>query len=64
MKRKYFPNIYPNVNYVKIGWISYNPTKLRKIYYLQKYVADMFFSEDLFCHSRPVLVDVQAYIVH
>ena len=48
MKRKYFPNIYPYVNYVKIGRISYNPTKLRKIYYLQKYVADCFLVKTYF----------------
>ena len=47
-----------------ITLVSTNPKKLKKIHYLQKQAAGMILNEDRFCHSRPLLVDLEALNVY
>ena len=52
------------MNYANIAWASANPTKLKKIHYLQKQVARIIFNEDRLCHSRPLFKDPSALNVY
>ena len=52
------------MNYANIAWASANPTKLKKIHYLQKQAARIIFNEDRLCHSRPLLKDPNALNVY
>ena len=52
------------MNDANIDWASTNPTKLKKIHYLQKQSAQMTFNENGLCHSRPVLQNLNALNVY
>ena len=51
LKTIQFSNIHSYLNYAKIAWVSTNPTKLKKLYYLQKQAARIIFNKDRLCHS-------------
>ena len=42
----YLSYIHSYLNYANIAWASTNPTKLKKIHYLQKQAARIIFNED------------------
>ena len=42
----YFCNVHSYFNYANIAWASTNPTKLKKVHYLQKQEAQIIVDED------------------
>ena len=63
LKSIYFSYIHSYLNYANIAWASTNPTKLKKIHYLQKQAAQIF-NEDWLCHSWPFLKNLNALNVY
>ena len=47
-----------------MAWTSTNPTKLKKIHYLQKEAARIIFNKDSLFHSRPLLKNLNALNVY
>ena len=64
LKIIYFPYIHSYFNYANIAWGSTDPTKLKKIHYLQKQAAQIIFNEDRLYLSRPLLKNLNALNVH
>ena len=64
LKIIYFPYIHSYFNYANIAWGSTDPTKLKKIHYLQKQAAQIIFNEDRLYLSRPLLKNLNTLNVH
>ena len=64
LKHIYFSNAHSYFNYANIAWASTNPTKLKKVHYLQKQDAQVIVDEYWFCHSPPLLKNLNALNVH
>ena len=64
LKSIYFSYIHSYLNYANIALASANPTKFKKINYLQKQAARIIFNEDRLCHSRPLLKNLNALNVY
>ena len=64
LKSIYFSYIHSYLNYANIAWASTNPTKLKKIHYLQKQLAQIIFNRDRLCDSRPLLKNLNALNVY
>ena len=64
LKSVYFSYIHSYLNQANIAWASTNPTKLKKIHYLQKQLAQIIFNRDRLCDSRPLLKNLNALNVY
>ena len=63
-KSIYFSNIHSYLNYGNITWASTNPTKLKKIHYLQKQEARIIVDEDRLCQSPPLLKNLNVFQIN